>query len=57
MLSLPVLRWGHVRGHSPVECVRLGIACGVANAMTLYSGHVDKLEVGRLLPLIAFYEK
>lgn len=40
---------GWVRNQSPVDCVRLGIACGVANAMTMYSGHVEKHDVEQIL--------
>ena len=37
------------RGESPVEAIRLGIACGAANALTLTPGFVRRADVNRLL--------
>jgi tagatose 6-phosphate kinase len=41
-----------VKGQSALEAVKLGLACGVANALTLYSAHVDPETVKAILPRI-----
>lgn len=39
---------GIVRGMTPVEAARLGVACGTANALTLQAGHLSAADVDRL---------
>jgi fructose-1-phosphate kinase PfkB-like protein len=43
---------GLERGQSPIDAVRLGVACGAANALTLLAGHVIPADVERLLRLV-----
>lgn len=43
---------GWTQGKSAVDCARLGLACGVANALTLYSAHINLADVERILPMI-----
>ena len=40
---------GIARGHSVPEAVKLGIACGAANALTEMAGHLSLADVQRLL--------
>jgi tagatose 6-phosphate kinase len=46
------IAFGLWRGQSMREAVRLGIACGAANALTLTSGVVRRADVQRLLRLV-----
>lgn len=46
------IAFGLWKGRSLVEAVRLGVACGAANALTLTAGHVRLADVRRLLPLV-----
>ena len=41
--------FGLWRGESPLEAIRLGIACGAANALNLMPGFVRRADVNRLL--------
>lgn len=43
---------GLQRGQTLLEAVRLGMACGVANALTPLAGYVRRADVGRLLPRV-----
>jgi len=43
---------GVVRGLEPIECARLGVACGSANALTSRAGFVTRADIDRLLPQV-----
>lgn len=43
---------GLQRGQSLPEAVRLGIACGVANALTPLAGYLRRADVSRILPRV-----
>ncbi len=43
---------GLERGQPVIDAVRLGVACGAANALTLLAGHVLRADVERLLRLV-----
>jgi tagatose 6-phosphate kinase len=44
---------GHVRGQSAEDTLRLGVACGAANALEERTGVVQRESVERLLPEVA----
>jgi 1-phosphofructokinase family hexose kinase len=43
---------GWMKGQSPKDCFRLGVAAAVANALTWEAGYIDRGEVETLLPQV-----
>ena len=46
-----------LRGESPAECLRFGVACGAANAATWDPGGIDAAAVAELLPRVIVHEE